>query len=204
MPDNKWRNIVPDFVDFMASSGDEDLVSPDMLKYLALNHFFTAPASTKYHGNYEGGLFDHSFAVAKFLVQLTEDNHLTWKNPRSPYIVGMFHDLCKIDQYIPQYEMRGELEQSPLNDPKLMKLVKTLCGYEYNPDTLLKGHGDKSIMLLSQFYTLTDEEIMCIRYHMGAFTDKSEWNDYTRAVSQYPNVLWTHQADMLASHVAGV
>ena len=39
---------------------------------------------------------------------------------------------------------------------------------------------------------------------MGAFTDKSEWNDYTRAVDQYPNVLWTHQADMLASHVAGV
>ena len=72
------------------------------------------------------------------------------------------------------------------------------------PDTLLKGHGDKSVMLLSQFYTLTDEKIMCIRYHMGAFTDKSEWNDYTRAVSQYPNVLWTHQADMLASHVAGV
>lgn len=47
-------------------------------------------------------------------------------------------------------------------------------------------------------------KIMCIRYHMGAFTDKSEWNDYTRAVRQYPNVLWTHQADMLASHVAGV
>lgn len=67
-----------------------------------------------------------------------------------------------------------------------------------------KYHGDKSVMLLSQFYTLTDEEIMCIRYHMGAFTDKSEWNDYTRAVRQYPNVLWTHQADMLASHVAGV
>lgn len=204
MPDSEWRNSVLDFVDFMASSGDEDLVSPDMLKYLSLNHFFTAPASTKYHGNYEGGLFDHSFIVAKFLVRLTEDNHLTWKNPRSPYIVGMFHDLCKIDQYIPQYEMREELEQSPLNDPKPMKFVKTLCGYEYNPGTLLKGHGDKSVMLLSQFYTLTDEEIMCIRYHMGAFTDKSEWNDYTRAVSQYPNVLWTHQADMLASHVAGV
>ena len=48
------------------------------------------------------------------------------------------------------------------------------------------------------------EEIACIRYHMGAFTDKSEWNDYTRAVKAYPNVLWTHQADMLASHVKGV
>lgn len=51
---------------------------------------------------------------------------------------------------------------------------------------------------------LTVEEIMCIRYHMGAFCDKSEWNDYTRAVHKYTNVLWTHQADMLASHVEGV
>lgn len=34
-------------------------------------------------------------------------------------------------------------------------------------------------MLLSQFYKLTEEEVLCIRYHMGAFTDKSEWNDYT-------------------------
>lgn len=194
MPDSEWRNSVPDFVDFMASSGDEDLVSPDMLKYLSLNHFFTAPASTKYHGNYEGGLFDHSFAVAKFLVRLTEDNHLTWKNPRSPYIVGMFHDLCKIDQY------RHPASRLITDGVIVMDSFK----WEYNPDTLLKGHGDKSVMLLSQFYTLTDEEIMCIRYHMGAFTDKDEWNDYTRAVRNYPNVLWTHHADMLASHVAGV
>ena len=179
MPDSEWRNSVPDFVDFMASSGDEDLVSPDMLKYLSLNHFFTAPASTKYHGNYEGGLFDHSFAVAKFLVRLTEDNRLTWKNLRSPYIVGMFHDLCKIDQY------RHPASRLITDGVTVMDSFK----WEYNPDTLLKGHGDKSVMLLSQFYTLTDEEIMCIRYHMGAFTDKSEWNDYTRAVRNYPNVL---------------
>lgn len=120
------------------------------------------------------------------------------------FSMSMFHDLCKIDQYIPQYELREELKPAPLNNPKSTTFVKTLCGYEYNPDTLLKGHGDKSVMFLSQFYTLTDEEIMCIRYHMGAFTDKSEWNYYTRAVRNYPNVLWTHQADMLASHVAGV
>lgn len=80
----------------------------------------------------------------------------------------------------------------------------TKLSWEHNPNTLLKGHGDKSVMLLSQFYKLTEEEVLCIRYHMGAFTDKSEWNDYTRAVNLYPNVLWTHQADMLASHVEGV
>lgn len=27
--------------------------------------FFDAPASTKYHGNYAGGLFDHSLAVTE-------------------------------------------------------------------------------------------------------------------------------------------
>ena len=59
-------------------------------------------------------------------------------------------------------------------------------------------------MLLSQFYALTEEEIMCIRYHMGAVCPNEEWNDDTRAVRAYPNVLWTHQADMLASHVEGV
>lgn len=35
--------------------------------------FFDAPASTTHHGAYEGGLFDHSLAVAKALVKLTED-----------------------------------------------------------------------------------------------------------------------------------
>lgn len=185
-PTNEVDNY---FLRTMRALDGNPLVSDEMFDFLCRNGFFKAPASTKYHGNYEGGLLEHSVAVTKFLVQLTEDNHLIWRKSRSPYIVGMFHDLCKIDQYKPVFGTGN---------------IPPFVGYEYNPDTLLKGHGEKSVMLLSQFYRLTDEEIMCIRYHMGAFTDKSEWNDYTRAVSQYPNVLWTHQADMLASHVAGV
>ena len=76
--------------------------------------------------------------------------------------------------------------------------------WEHNNECLLEGHGDKSIMILSTMMRLTEEEVMCIRYHMGAFADKEEWNYYTRAVRKYPNVLWTHQADMLASQVAGI
>ena len=198
MTDCFSKSEVTDFLNFMKLPNGAPLVPIDMVDYLITTGFFTAPASTKYHGNYEGGLLKHSSAVAKFLVQLTEDNHLTWKNPRSPYVVGMFHDLCKIDQY--RHPVTGHIEE--FNGGRTS--IYDEQAWEYNPDTLLKGHGDKSVMLLSQFYILTDEEIMCIRYHMGAFTDKSEWNDYTRAVSQHPNVLWTHQADMLASHVAGV
>lgn len=194
MPDCFSKSEVTDFLNFMKLPDGTPLVSDDMMEYLMAYGFFTAPASTKYHGNYEGGLLEHSYMVTKFLLTLTQDNHLIWHKSRSPYIVGMFHDLCKIDQY-----------RHPASDLVVDgMLLPDPSKWEYNPDTLLKGHGDKSVMLLSQFYTLTEEEIMCIRYHMGAFTDKSEWNDYTRAVHQYPNVLWTHQADMLASHVAGV
>lgn len=63
------------------------------------NGFFTMPASTKYHGSFEGGLFEHSRNVTQGLIVLTEKNGLAWQRPESPYIVGMFHDLCKIDQY---------------------------------------------------------------------------------------------------------
>ena len=52
--------------------------------------------------------------------------------------------------------------------------------------------------------TLTEEESMCILYHMGAFTDREQWRSFTDAVHRFPNVLWTHQADMIASHVVGV
>jgi len=159
-----------------------EIISDSVSSFLMDNGFFTAPASTKHHGAYEGGLFDHSLAVTEILIDLTNKNNLIWSRPESPFIVGMFHDLCKIDNY----------------------LQKEDGHYEYNTDTLLKGHGDKSIMLLSTLIQLTLEEVMCIRYHMGAFVEKEEWSDYTRSVRLFPNVLWTHQADMIASQIMGV
>lgn len=173
------------------------ILSDKAKTYLLEKGFFRSPASTKYHGAYEGGLFDHSFAVMNFLVEMSAKNNLKWKRSESPFIVGMFHDLCKIDQY-----------RHPILDT-IFLAGKEVTSYdedtwEYNPDSDIKGHGDKSIILISQFMTLTEEEIMCIRYHMGAFVEKEEWKDYTNAVHKYANVLWTHHADMIASHVIGV
>ncbi len=146
--------------------------------------FFTAPASTKYHGAYKGGLFDHSLETAKALVNLTEKLGLTWERPESPYIVGMFHDLCKCDNYVVDIET-GK--------------------YIYNPDIIIPGHGEKSVMILQKFIDLTDEEIACIRWHMGAYeTDTKMWNYYGKAIEKYPNVLYTHTADMIASKIVGI
>ena len=176
--------------DLFMGTGIGKFIDKEFETYLLANGFFSAPASTKYHGNYEGGLFDHSFTVMNILVELSAKNNLKWQRAESPFIVGMFHDLCKIDQY--------RIDNS---EPYT---VGEATRYEYRTDTDFKGHGDKSILLLCQHMKLTEEEVMCIRYHMGAFTEKDEWRDYTNAVHRYANVLWTHHADMLASHVCGI
>lgn len=157
---------------------DAGIINTDFYDWLVNNRFKTAPASTKYHGNVKGGLYRHSCKVTEELVRLTIKLDLEWQRKDSPYIIGMFHDLCKIDQY-----------------------EKNEDGYEYNSNTLLTGHGDKSIMLLSQFMTLTEEEMLCIRYHMGAYF-KDDWTGYDMAIKKYPNVLYTHTADMLASKLS--
>lgn len=158
-----------------------DLVKEESLKWLDRNGFFSAPASTKYHYVFPGGLFEHSLNVALELISLTEKLKLTWSRPESPYIVGMFHDLCKIDQYI--------------YNPILKK-------YEWNSDQPLKGHGDKSIVYIEKYICqLTDEEKACIRWHMGAFDEKENWTKYTNAIHEFKNVLFTHTADMIASHI---
>ena len=154
-------------------------ISQEFYDWLIDNGFKTAPASTKYHGAYEGGLYEHSCEVAGQLLSLTACLDLQWKRMESPMIVGMFHDICKIDAYT-------EIDSG---------------SYIHNDDVLLKGHGDKSVMLLSQFMTLTDEEILCIRYHMGAY-ETDNWKQFDLAVKKYPNVLFTHTADMLASKLS--
>lgn len=59
-----------------------------LVEDLKTNGFFTAPASTKYHGAFEGGLFEHGRNVTQTLITITEKNWLVWQRAESPYIVG--------------------------------------------------------------------------------------------------------------------
>lgn len=165
-------------------------VTKEFQNWLIENGFFTKPASIHHHGTYSGALFDHSFAVTKALLSFTERLELKWQLERSPYIVGMFHDLCKIDNYTHKVLEWGNSVQGD--------------SWEYNNTTLLPGHGDKSVMMLQQHIQLTDEELYCIRWHMGAFDDKENWNSYGRACTMFPNVLYTHTADMIAARILGI
>jgi len=148
--------------------------------------FFEAPASVSHHGNRTGGLFDHSFCVTRCLLDLTARLELKWERERSPYVVGMLHDLCKCDNY------------------RMPDGVKDPEAWEYNNASILPGHGEKSVIMAFEILNLTKEEIICIRWHMGAFDDKENWNRYGQAITQFPNVLYTHTADMMAARIFGI
>ena len=144
--------------------------------------FFTAPASTKYHGAYTGGLFEHSYEVTKALLNLTNSLQLVWRRRISPVIIGLFHDLVKCQTY---------------------KLDPETGKYTYRKGAE-PGHGEVSVRIADEILSLTDEERQCIRWHMGAYDDKSNWAPLGEAIEQYPNVLWTHTADMVASKLKGI
>lgn len=141
--------------------------------------YFKVPAALKYHGTLEGDLYNHSKMIYMQLEEYTQKLYLSWKARRTPIVIGFLHDLCKVDDYV-------------LEDGK----------YVWNKASVLTGHGDKSaIMALQLFPDLTDEEVMCIRYHMGAYEGQEKWKTLENAIKSYPNILWVHQADMIASKI---
>lgn len=168
-----------------------------ILEWLEEQGYYTAPASKGHHGAEEGGLFYHSLQVTYDLVNLTENLKLKWGRKESPVIIGMLHDVCKLDDY------RMRLEAARY-DREIRGIFYEGKKTEWNNERTWPGHGEKSLIMLMGHVDLTEEEKMCIRYHMGAFTDQKEWEFYSRAVRKYPNVLFTHTADMMASQIKGV
>lgn len=166
-----------------------------ILDWLNNTDFFDAPASTLYHGAWEGGLAEHSYQVYLMLTKFTESGLVTWERPESPLIIGLLHDVCKIGNYekwldgdnVMRYRYKREFFRNPVN----------------------QAHGSLSVKLIREHgLKLTDQEHMCIWYHMGTWTKDIDEQlgdySYTKAVSKYPAVLWTHTADMYASQVMGI
>lgn len=149
-----------------------------LFAYFHTTTYFTDPASARFHLNRVGGLYDHSRNVASNLLFLSKALNLRWESDESPRIIGLCHDMCKIGAYLLDEEGR----------------------YIFNPDHP-EGHGDLSVAMAEKVIELTDEERACIRWHMGAFDERSNWKCYNEAIHDYPNVLWTHVADMMATHI---
>ena len=168
--------------------------SDKLLEFLEKSDFFTAPASTRYHGAYEGGLLRHSLNVYECLVEYLARERVQQKyglnvSAESAAIAALLHDICKVNFYTvsmrnAKNEQTGQWEKVPY--------------YTIN-DTLPYGHGEKSVYMISGFMRLTREEAMAIRWHMG-FSGIEDKNTIGKALEMYPLAFALSVADMEASY----
>lgn len=162
----------------------------DLIKYLLEEtDYFIAPASTKFHSNFDGGLAYHSNNVVELLIQKNEQYKLGLSLD-TIYLTGYLHDLCKCNLY----EKTMRLKKDELTGKWI-----GYASYEFDEKIPL-GHGEKSVILLQQFVKLTLEECLMIRWHMGAYVPKDEYRDYNKAIEMYKSVLAFSNADAEASH----
>lgn len=166
-----------------------------LLEYLTSSQsdFFTAPASTRFHGSYEGGLLEHSLNVYHCLVDYLARERVkeTYKlNPsaESVALIALLHDLCKVNFYKTDY-------RNAKNEQGVWEKVP----YYTIDDTLPYGHGEKSVYIISGYMRLTREEAFAIRYHMG-FSGIEDKNSIGKAFEMFPLAFALSVADMEASY----
>ena len=155
MTNKEVREAIIDTLSIIQREGINEL-----LDYLVSTDFYTAPASTRYHGCYEGGLAQHSYDVYFRLLMfyrtlnpgkatglgqnplpLTEENIA---------IAAILHDVCKVDAY------------------RKTKKPDAKVPYYWNKATP-KGHAILSISRIKSIIELEPIEELIIRYHMGVY-----------------------------------
>lgn len=154
--------------------------------------FFVAPASTRFHGSFAGGLLEHSLNVYDCLKsylereKVKEDFNLEYSD-ETIAIVSLLHDLCKVNIYKSGFRnVKGE-----------DGIWRQVPNYTFE-DSLPYGHGEKSVYIISGFMRLSREEAFAIRYHMG-FSGEENKTTVGNALEMFPLALAVNISDMEAT-----
>lgn len=180
----------------------------DLLAYLEKSDYYTSPASSRYHNSYPGGLAEHSLSVYNALVFHYEnlkdsDYDIPKLSEESLIIVGILHDLCKINTYHPTYRNQKVYSENGSKQDAGGKFDwEVVESYERKP-LFAMGHGAKSVFIIQQFMNLTPEEAQAIYWHMGAY-DISPYmtlNELSQAWNENLLAFLLHQADMTCTYI---
>lgn len=159
-----------------------------VIKYLESSDFFEAPASTRYHGNYKGGLAEHSLNVYEIFRRKNKEYDFGLSDD-TVKITALLHDLCKANFYT----------VSSRNMKKDGKWIQV--PYYAVDDQSPFGHGEKSVILLQQFIKLSKEEILIIRWHMGGYEPSQNYNNISNAWNMCKAGVALHTADLESSYI---
>lgn len=175
-----------------------------LLTYMDESGFYTAPSSTNFHLNVEGGLCKHSLNVFEtardIYTNMLEPKRVAGEtsftqpiNIESIAISTLFHDLCKMQMYQKAEKWKKDEAGRWVSYP----------GYEVKDDFPF-GHGEKSCFIIERFMRLKKSELLAIRWHMCMF-DVSEQGSAGRfslraAMEAEPLVSLVQMADLLSAN----
>ena len=111
-------------------------------------------------------------------------------------IASLLHDVCKSDIYVRSVKKRKNA----------LGVWEDTEGYKVTYKGFPMGHGEKSvILLLCNGLEMSDDEMLAIRWHMGAFglnlNSYEELRNYDTARMLYPLVAIVQAADSLAASI---
>ena len=154
-----------EFLSLLRSTNREGI--EDLISFLENSDFFTAPASTRFHGNVESGLLAHSLLVYKIVSEKMKHTPVEINTP----------DELGVWEKVPYYKVE---------------------------DTIPYGHGEKSVMMITEYIKMTPEEKYAVRWHMGYTEPKELYTTIGLAYSKYPYALMLHEADIEATYLFDV
>ena len=187
--ENNKKEILGIFEQYVHRDGSDKLIDYLVNK----SDFFTAPASTRFHGSYDGGLARHSLNVyhcfkAYLERERVRELYTLSASEETIAICALLHDICKVDVYT-----RGT--RNVKNDQGVWEKVPTY----FFEDKLPYGHGEKSVYMITGFMRLTREEAFAIRYHMG-FSGSEDSLNVGKAFEMFPLAFALSTADMEATY----
>lgn len=161
----------------------------NLLNYLAKeSDFYTAPCSTRFHLNVEGGLAEHSINVCNMLFTEVACHNLTGISDETICLVSLFHDLCKIGCYKKAYRWAKDSNNQWVQAEY----------YTYDED-FPYGHGEKSAFIISRYIPMTPYELQAINAHMG-FSDARGAQLIGNIFAKNKLAVALHFADMAATY----
>lgn len=172
----------------------------NIIEFTRSTDFYTAPSSVNNHSNYDGGLLDHSILVYTLAMRYrealieTKPELAERLSVESVTISALLHDICKTCFYKKAWKSRKNKESDTWESYE---------GYEIE-DSFPIGHGEKSVIMLQNFgLKLTADEMLAIRFHMGAWDSGMNVGalktSYVAAQNNYPLVMLIHTADNSSS-----
>ena len=176
------------FIELLKSTNREGI--DNLINFLEKTDFFEAPASTRFHGDYKGGLLEHSMKVYEIFKEKVKNASIEINVPEDTIIItALLHDICKANFYKVDY-------RNAKNELGVWEKVP----YYTIDDQIPYGHGEKSVMMLTEYIKLTPEEKYAIRWHMGFTEPKEVYSTIGVAYKKYPLALLVFEADLEATY----